>query len=63
MDPGTCRVCDKSMQLEETPIIGRIVLCDHCSSIYQVVQTDPFELLLIGNTGDLENKLNWPADR
>jgi hypothetical protein len=50
-----CPVCQSSLYQEEEPILGAILVCDHCSSFFQVLNTHPLELQLLGTTGELED--------
>ncbi|MDX1435885.1 MAG: hypothetical protein R3335_03680 [Anaerolineales bacterium] len=55
MDIPVCSSCKSSMYQETPPMIGAILVCDHCSAIYQVLQTEPLRLQLMGTTGELQN--------
>ena len=55
MDIPICSVCKSSIYQDQEPIIGSIIMCDHCSEIYLVIHTGPLELQMIGSTGELED--------
>jgi hypothetical protein len=55
MSFAICQVCWNSLFQEVEPIVGAILVCDHCSSFFQVLRTQPLELQLLGTTGELED--------
>ena len=62
MDIPTCQTCGSSLYREQIPLIGEIIVCDHCAAFYQVIQTDPLKMQLLGNTGQLAEDSANPPD-
>ncbi len=54
MNTTTCRVCQEAIGMEAGPFVGQFIACKNCGSLYEVLGSEPLELRLVGNTGDLD---------
>ncbi len=56
MNNTACRVCKETVQIDSGPFVGQFIACENCGSLYEVMGTEPLDLRLVGNTGDLDRE-------
>ena len=61
MEIPTCQTCSSSLYREQEPLMGEIIVCDQCAAFYQVIQTNPLRMQLLGNTGQLAEDSAYPS--